>query len=240
MIIFNTKIEFKNIKNIFFFWGSIIMIVILLSPFLFATGICKERIDNLENERAGKFPSSWRTWPFQRGKAGEVYTVKEENGMKFLHASDDKDLSIQVFRKFYWPVEKKPNLSWKWRALTLPVGAMESDDGKNDSACGVYAIFGQMSGHAIKYVWSSTLPAGQVVTRRDGNLKIKVLKSGSNGVGKWQEESINITKDYKELFGSDLKKDPTGIAILTDGNATHKPAACDYTEFVVSGSLPIK
>ncbi|MBI4126255.1 MAG: DUF3047 domain-containing protein [Deltaproteobacteria bacterium] len=183
----------------------------------------------------GKLPSSWRTWPFQRNKAARVYTVTKEKGNAFVHAVDEWDISTALSLNFHWDIDRYPRLSWRWRAKTLPKDAKESDDLKNDSACGVYIIIGKFEGHAIKYVWSTTLPSGKTVTRKEGKLKISVLDSGKSDVGTWQEHAVDVKKDYEKLFGEPLKKNPAGIAILTDGNATHSPAACDYDDFVISG-----
>jgi hypothetical protein len=191
-------------------------------------------VDGLETAKVGKFPSSWRTWPLQRGKTSEIYHVEQEGKLKFIRARDDKDYSLQAMRDFNWPIDQYPYLSWRWRAHELPTGAREDNDDLNDSACGVYVIFGKTSGHALKYVWSTQLPLGKVVTRREGKLKIKVAESGSGHVNQWRRASVKVPSDYKELFGSELSRNPTGIAILTDGNATHTAAACDYAEFTIS------
>ena len=95
-------------------------------------------------------------------------------------------------------------------------------------------MLGKYKGHAIKYVWSTTLLKGKVVSRRDGKLKIKVLDSGAGKKGKWVNHTVNVLNDYKTLFGNQLKKNPSGIGLLTDGNAVHKPSGCDYGSFTVS------
>lgn len=200
------------------------------------TGYSKLYLDSLKSSKVGNFPRSWRTWPLQRDKASRVYTVKEEGGRRFISAKDDEDLSTQIFLNFNWDVEKRPALAWRWRATSLPAGAAENSDATNDSACGVYVVVGKWSGHAIKYVWSTSLPAGTVVSRRDGKLKIKVLDSGPAKTGDWISHSVDVKKDYEELFGKPLDKNPTGVGILTDGNAVHKPAGCDYAGFAIAGN----
>ena len=191
-------------------------------------------IDDFQASQTGRFPSKWRTWPFQRGKATQVYQIADDGGRHILKATEDKALSVQILRYFNWEVGDYPYLSWRWRAKTLPAGAAENDDNKNDSACGVYAIVGGYNGNALKYVWSTTLPVGQTVTRREGKLKIKVADSGTGNLGKWRSHTVNVPADYKALFGVELKKKPSGIAILTDGNATNTAAACDYADFTIS------
>src|SRR5262249_47466047 len=150
---------------------------------------------------------SFRTYPFQRGKAQDVYAVKEENGNKFLHASDDKDVSVQVFKRFVWNTKQYPNFSWRWRAVTLPKGANENNGQPNDSACGIYVTFGGYTGNAIKYVWSSTLPAGTVVEKKPGKFYMIVRQSGAASAGQWETEAVNVYEDYKKLFKSEPSKD---------------------------------
>ena len=190
-------------------------------------------IGNISSSKVDAFPKSWRTWPFQGGDAKRVYKVKEQNGKKYLHAFDKWDLSEQIFFKFPWKVKKEPILSWKWRPTVLPKKAREDKNDMNDSACGVYVIFGQYTGYALKYVWSTTLPVGKVVTRRDGKLKITVIGTGKKGLNEWHDVKVNVIEDHKKLFGDKIPKWATGIAVLTDGNATHTPAGCDYSDFKV-------
>ena len=198
-------------------------------------GFGRIALDDLSTSKADKFPRRWRSWPFHRGNAAKVYKVAIEGGSRFIRAYDEWNLSEQIFLNFTWNVKERPMLSWRWRAGTLPAGAKESNGAKNDSACGLYVVVGRYKGHAIKYVWSTTLPAGTVVTRREGKLKIKVLDSGSSKAGSWVNHKVNVPEDYKALFGHDLGKNPSGIGLLTDGNAVEKPSGCDYAGFAISG-----
>lgn len=210
------------------------LIFIVLSAVSGRTASSKLDVSGLDSARAGRFPSIWRTWPFQRNKATQVYSVQQDDDSKYIHAKDGKDLSVQILRNFHWDIKDYPYLTWKWRARQLPAGAQENNDDKNDSACGVYVTIGiGPSARAMKYVWSTKLPVGDVVTRRDGKLKIKVADTGSANLNKWQSHTVNVPQDYRALFGEELKRNPSGIAILTDGNATHTPAACDYAQFTV-------
>lgn len=191
-------------------------------------------VEDFSQYEVDKFPKSFRTYPFQRGKADDVYIVKEEGGNKFLHASDDKDISVQTFKRYVWDTEKYPHFSWKWRAVTLPKGGDERNGMPNDSACGIYVTFGGYTGNAIKYVWSTTLPAGTVVEKKPGKFYILVVESGPGSVGSWQAKAVNVMEDYRRIFKSEPKKHPDGFGLLTDGNATHTPAVCDYDDFRIS------
>ena len=191
-------------------------------------------IENFEQYKPNTFPTFFKTWPFQRGKAKEVYKIAEENKNKFLSASDDQNYSVQIFKEFDWKTESYPVLKWRWRAHILPEGAKESDPEKNDSACGVYVLFGKTSGKALKFTWSTTLPEGTIYEKRPHEVVMKILDSGSKHLNQWRSHTVNIPSIYKELFKEEMNRQPTGIAILTDANAVQKKAACDYDDFEIS------
>ncbi len=210
------------------------MILILVS--ILAAMIQSKVIEDFDQYKPNQFPTYFKTWPFQRGDAKEVYRVQEEDGKKYLAAFDDRDFSEQVFREFSWNVEAFPYFKWKWRARTLPKNAAENNGATNDSACGVYIIFGKTSGKALKFVWSTTLPVGTVFEKRPGEMVIQVLDSGPKKLNQWRFHSLNIPQMVQELLKQPMKKNPTGFALLTDGNATHSPAACDYADFEISAN----
>lgn len=205
--------------------------VLLVAGSLFAQA---KTVESFEQYEAGIFPTSFRTWPFQRGDARQVYRVKEENGNAYLAADDTQDLSEQIFKEFDWKLAAHPYFKWRWRARVLPKGAAENDGATNDSACGVYIVFGKTSGTALKFTWSTTLRVGTVFEKKPGEMAIQVLDSGTANVGKWRAHTIDVSKVYQELLKHPVKREPTGFAILTDGNATHTPSGCDYDDFIIS------
>lgn len=190
-------------------------------------------IDDFSKTKAvGDFPLWWKTYPFQMGKAKQVYKIAEEKGFRYVHAVDDQEISIPIYKDFPWSVQEYPKMKWKWRALTLPIGAREESRATNDSACGVYVTFGGMSsGSVIKYVWSSTLPVGHVWEKEPNKFYVVVLESGNKSLNRWEKEEVNVYEDYKKYFKKEPSKDPSGLGILTDGNATHSKSACDYADF---------
>jgi len=224
---FNTLSRFKSpffMLSLLFSFG--------LCPGLWADEIA---VDDLSKDKAvGGFPSAWQTFPFQGGKAKQVYKVEEETGKRFIRAYDNQDLSVRIMNDFLWPLSKYPKISWRWRARELPKGAAENKRETNDSACGVYVAFGKTSGVALKYVWSSTLPVGHVWEKDPGKFYIIVASSGAAKLNQWQNIQVNVLEDYKKYFKKDPSKDPSGIGLLTDGNAMHSPAACDYGDFAIS------
>lgn len=182
-------------------------------------------IEGFSNSKAGEFPKRWRSRPGQGDAAKSVYKVQEEGGNKYLAADDENGTSVQIFKVAHWDIEKYPVLTWRWRARKFPKGANETIPAKNDSACGLYVSFGILRGEALKYVWSTTAPVGTFYEKND---KMHIIVKRSGGGGQWVGESVNLLEDARKAFGKVPDRTLSGIAILTDGNATQSPAACDY------------
>ena len=190
-------------------------------------------IEDFQQYTVGEFPDAWRTWPFRRGKAKDVYKVKMENSNKFLSADDSSDISVQTLKNFYWKLDNYSKFSWKWRARKLPKGANETDRATNDSACGVYIIISKGRGKMLKYTWSTLTPVGTVYEKKPGKAFIIAKDSGGEHLGEWRTHTVNVRDDYEKYTGRQLDRNPVAIAVLTDGNAVHKPSACDYDDFII-------
>lgn len=215
---------------------KILILLVAISALAASSLFAQDKIGitSFSSDAVGDFPKGWRTWPGQGGPAKEVYHVQEEGGNKYLAADDGKDHSVQTFKGPAWMVNDYPIVSWRWRAQALPKGANESSGATNDSACGVYVMFSQFKQYGLKYVWSSTLPAGTITAKTPGKMYFVVLDSGAGNVGKWRSHKVNVLEDYKKAFGQEPPKDlqSQGVGILTDGNATHSRGACDYDDFM--------
>jgi len=187
-------------------------------------------IDELASSEVGTFPKDWKTYPFHYGKAERVYKVAQEAGRRVLRAEDFEDISVPIFKDFNWDVSKYPYLKFRWRAVKVPAGSRETSTATNDSACAVYVGFGRTS--ALKYVWSASLTEGSYWAKNPG--KFYIISKQMGKVGSWVEETVAVADDYQKYFDRVMEKNPSGIGVMTDGNATHQPAACDYADFRIS------
>jgi len=217
----------KNITKLFLFFVFI------------RAGVCwagpqKEMMcEDFQTQKAEQFPQGFSTYPFQKHKATKVYSVQKEGGNLFLHAEDLPGMTAQIFKKFHWEKNTTPIFSWKWRAQDLPKNAAEDQPSLNDSACSVYVVYGGWLGKAIKYVWSSTLPSGQVIENIPDKFYTVILESGPKFLGQWRTESADVAKDYQNYFHK-TPKDPSGFGLLTDGDQTQSSSICDYDDFTTS------
>ena len=205
-------------------------LIFLDTPSLFAQSLFTL---NFENDEAGKFPLSWSSR--DKENMGRVYSVRAEDGHRFLHA-DAQGISVQIGYEKTWNLKEFPILRWRWRALVFPEGSDERKKSGNDNVLSVYVVFGGWPiPSSIKYTWSDTLPAGTVFdSPLSGKTKIIVVRSGRSMAGNWVAEERNVLADYRSLFGEG-QKNPTarGILLLTDSDNTMTRSEGDYDDITV-------
>ncbi len=189
-------------------------------------------IDDFESYSSGSIPAKWRALYNDRLVAltpefmndREWFEARRENGNGYVRAfssSEAAHINKGNGDGFDWNTRTHPVLSWDWRAIDLPAGAREDDDSRNDSGAGVYVLF-SIDGRfikrpkAIKYVYSSTLPVGTVVTY--GKLKVVVVSSARNGAGDWEHIERNVVEDYRRLFGDEPPAAPLYIRLWSDSD----------------------
>ncbi len=194
-------------------------------------------IEDFDNSDIGGFPLTWKAWRGDDNLARNMYTVREENGNRYLHAAEDGSSTIIHKQLSEWDANEYPVLSWRWRARVLPKDGDERIGSRNDSSVAVYVVLDQNFigvPKTLKYVWSTTLPVG-TYHRRDGigRPHVIVLESGEEKLGRWVEESVDVHADYVRIFGKKPPRKAVGIGILTDGNATGTDSQGDYDDFVV-------
>lgn len=167
----------------------------------------------------------------------EYFEIQKENGNRFLRAvTYDRAHRLILMNKqrFDWNLTRHPRLAWRWRALKLPAGAREDVDDKNDSGAAVYVTFSRDwlgRPKSIKYVYSSTLPVGTVVSF--GRLKVLVISSGIDGTGDWQQVDRDVVQDYRALFGGDPPDEPISIMLWSDSNSTHSVSVADFDDIEI-------
>ena len=193
--------------------------------------------------------SSWHIRDATRREAYRTYSIKREGNNRFLRATSYRS-SIQIAKRVNWHLSSFPVISWRWRVHRVPRGANEQKRGRNDSAAAIYVVFLRnkipylswryQPINFIKYVWSTSLPAGRVINKIKKKIgatiyegRFIVLQSGRGKIGQWITEQRNVIRDYRMAFGKTPKKNPVLVAILTDSNDTKSSAIADYDTIVI-------
>jgi hypothetical protein len=131
-------------------------------------------------------------------------------------------------------------LSWRWRAVKLPLGGNECEAGKGDSAAVIYVSWRRtLRWYALKYVWSAVGPKGATCDRKSNPFAAQetvVLESGAP-LNEWKTEHIDLKAEFRKHFEHG---DPTasvpdlmGVALMSDGDQTQSDSSADYADFVL-------
>jgi hypothetical protein len=187
-------------------------------------------IEDFSKASVGQLPEDWK---LRKNEGKGVYGVREEGGLRFLRGVS-QGLGIQAARAFDWDMAQYPVLAWSWRPQQFPQGADERRGGANDSALAVYVMVphSKVRGpKAVKYIWSESVPVGERLSSNNGLTQVRVLRTGRDGMGQWQQERVNARDDFKAFFNEAQLPRPAGIAVLTDADDTRSTAAGDYANF---------
>lgn len=181
----------------------------------------------------GQFPAGWEP---RNDAARSTYRVMVEDALRFVRATAEATGS-QMGREFPWDTDAYPILHWTWRPRAFPPESDERQQSRNDSALAVYAVFGgtQVTGRAVKYVWSRVAPAGTTIPT--GTARVIVLRSGAPPDLRWVAETVDVRRDYERLFGESPGR-ARGVAVLTDADQTKSRAVGDYGPFRICPARP--
>lgn len=129
-----------------------------------------------------------------------------------------------------------PILSWRWKVDRLPLAGDIRDKNKNDQAAQVYVVFPnsliRLRSPTIGYLWDSNAPAGTIA---DGHspitpIKVIVLRSGKQQLGKWVQERRNVAEDYIRLFGQNSLPKVGRVAIWINTQYTKSTAQASFAD----------
>lgn len=202
-------------------------------------------LDDFQSDTVGHLPYNWydrdgnqKTQFFTPEERQEYkYSIRQEGSNKYLHYAGTmaRHLNFPLVKKKWINLRKTPILSWRWRVYKVPKGGNENDKSLNDSAAGVYVVYGFVGlfkiPKSIKYAWSATLPVGTILSKNFNEQKIIILNSGMKNSGKWITVRRNIAQDYRNLFGEQPPNRPIAILVLSDGDSTGNEAIADYDDF---------
>jgi hypothetical protein len=155
--------------------------------------------------------------------------------------AESRGSRASLFRKVEEKERDFPVLSWRWKVSNVVRSAIETRKDRFDAAARVMIVFGrespwgltgggEPSGMKIEYIWANRLPRGRSFDHPgEKNTKVIVLESGDGKAGQWVDESRNIRKDYKDLFGTDPAS-LLAVGIQTDTDRSNEMVTAYYSE----------
>jgi hypothetical protein len=86
----------------------------------------------------------------------------------------------------------------------------------------------------LMYIWSEQVPVGTVIpSAHTSQVKMLVVASGSDGLGRWQSLKRNVAEDYKLAYGTEPGP-VLGVAVMTDTDNTGEKAVGEYAGIRIS------
>ena len=152
-------------------------------------------------------------------------------------------------------------MRWRWKVENVLAGGNAGEKRGDDYAARIYltfdvqprdlgiwdratlklarAIYGNIPGRAINYIWASRVERGAVLDSAymGSFTKLVAVQSGEEHVGKWRTEERNVYRDYLDFYG---KPPPriNGVAIMTDSDNTDSEVTAYYGDIEFSEADP--
>jgi hypothetical protein len=197
-------------------------------------------------------PAAWQPWSLSRFKPPSRYELIEDAGTTVVRARAQASASGMIHYLDIDPREQ-PLLSWRWKVMDLLPTASSADDsparivvsfdgdtGKLDFSDRLfYDQFRLFTGQqlpyaALMYVWGSKTPTDGIVPNPyTSRIKIIVVESGREGLGRWLREQRNVAADFRRAFGEEPGR-IISVGILTETDASEHPLDVYYGDLAFS------
>jgi hypothetical protein len=186
--------------------------------------------------------SNWKPLYFPKIKKHTIYSIEDDGKGRYLKAESEASASALIYKEEF-NVYEFPNIRWRWKIENIykkgDARSKEGDDYpirvyvafKYDPANASFSekikynvaklLYGEYPPHSsLNYIWSSKEERDKIVVSPYTNRSMMiVLQKGKANAGKWENEDVNIIKDYNSAFGKDPPHTAT-IAIMNDSDNT--------------------
>ena len=204
----------------------------------------REDFNNLEN---------WRPLYFSKISRHSTYRIETNGSESLLRAESNASASALVYEKDF-NVYDYPIARWRWKVNNIYRNTFPEKKSGDDYPIRVYITFkyepetasaldkvkygvakrlyGEYPPHStLAYVWANSEEQKTIITSPyTDKARLIALKKGSGKVGFWQNEEVNILRDYRIAFGSDPPM-IASIAIMNDSdNSSQKSVS--YLDFI--------
>jgi hypothetical protein len=208
------------------------------------TVLFREDFNNLHN---------WEPFFFPTIENHSTYAIVTDGTTAFLKAQSDASASALIYKKTF-NVYDYPMVSWRWKVENVYQGGNAKKKEGDDYPLRVYITFAFDHGKAgflekvkyasarlvygeylpqssLNYIWANR-PFKEDVLNSSYTKKSKLipLKRGSELVGNWYSENINIIEDYRRAFGS-KPPDTARLAIMNDSDNTGE-SSVSYLDYI--------
>ncbi len=197
---------------------------------------------------------AWRPVTFPKIPNHTRYEVVMDGTNRVLQAVSLSSASAMACLRTF-DATQTPMLHWRWQVQGLLPGGKAGGKDTDDYPLRVYVVFaydparasfgmrmkynlarkwiGDYPPHSsLNYVWAGRNPGPRVFSSPyTDRSRMVVLRSGSDDLGQWVEEQVDVLADYRAIFGEDPPSQAT-LAIMSDTDNTGGSATgrMDYIE----------
>jgi hypothetical protein len=195
-------------------------------------------------------PEHWQPYMVLPSKPRTEYRLVETEEGIALEAEAERAAS-GLYRKIRIDPHRHPHLEWRWRVPRLIDGADPRLASREDSPVRllvsfhgdpakidmeerakmrlIKALSGQAMPYAtLVYIWSNQVPAETVVPNpHTDRVRMIVVESGAQRVGRWIRLRRNVLEDFRRAFGEE-PWDIVAVGVMTDSDNTASHARGHY------------
>jgi hypothetical protein len=161
------------------------------------------RADTWDTDREGPLDLT-RTWKLDPQAPSATFkyppAIVTDEGHRALRLRTERE-TMSIWRALRVDLKRTPRLVWDWKVLILPEGGDVRRPRHNDQAARVTVLFTGFK--SLVYVWDTQAPVGTEVRPEafaTVDRALIVVRSGTDGLGRWQHEQRDVRGDYRRIF----------------------------------------
>ena len=180
-------------------------------------------------------PNGWEAlW-----RVGQTRMFREEvdkDGRALIACRCDNDAAILKY-PVDMPLNKDTRLAWSWRMDRLPSTVAENTLATHDYLS-VAVEFD--NAQDLTYLWSGSLPIGTSfrcpISWWDKHETHLVLRSGTQGLGRWESEEQPTLADYQNAVGGEPPERIVGVWLIALSASQQQVGQAAYRDLQLKGS----
>lgn len=216
------------------------ILILMSAVILNFTGNGSVLCDDKKIVRVASFSKGSKNgWEQKKFVNNTVYQLIKLDNATVLEADSHKSASSLV-KSIKVNIEKTPFLTWSWSIHNRIEGEYnEKEKSGDDYAARLYVVISGsipfLSTFALNYVWAKHSEKGEIwpSAYAPENSQMIALRSFEAETGKWYTEKRDIRKDFKQIFGKDIKT-VNAVVLMTDTDDTLKKAKAYYGDIFFS------
>jgi len=190
-----------------------------------AARLAEEELQRLRNPVV--IPEGWTYLP-SLGDAG-IFSRADLPGAAVIRCQCDNDAMI-LQKSLEAPFAPDTRVRWSWKVESLP--SMRAEDSLTTHDYLSLAVEFD-NGQDLTYLWSAALEPERSFrcpiaswSKRETHI---VIRSGSEGLGRWIKEERNLWRDYQNAIGSPPAR-IVGVWLIAASIFQHGRGRCEYRE----------